>query len=69
MQLFQIFKKNIIQNSGEEKVYDLKLLNAIKYFQENLCYCDEQVKAKCRKHNMRIYSAGSITGTKLGCKS
>ena len=31
---------------GEEKVYDLKLLNAIKYFQENLCYCDEQVKAK-----------------------
>lgn len=31
---------------GEEKVYDLKLLNAIKYFQENLCYSDEQVKVK-----------------------
>lgn len=29
---------------GDEKVKELKLLNVIKYFQENLCYSDEQVK-------------------------
>ena len=34
---------NKFQNNS---IYDLKLLNAIKYFQEHLCYTEEQVKVR-----------------------
>lgn len=34
---------------GDGTIYDLKLLNAIKYFQENLCFTEEQVDEKMPK--------------------